>query len=265
MRLTEPALLPRRRLLRRLSGGAVLWTTLVRPEARALSVNRRPLILLDPGHGGHDPGAIGRGGTLEKDVALSSARELMTTLAANGRYRVAMTRTGDRYLGLDQRVDLAREQQADLFLSLHADIDREQTLRGASVYTLAARASDSATAALAARENGGTADDATGPALSGILASLAARADRLDSARLARQLVRDLEPEVTVLPSPERRANFTVLHAAGIPSVLIEMGFLSNPDDEAALNDAGHRAAIAHAVGRALDAWFARPNRAVPD
>ncbi len=255
----------RRQILHRLTGGgAVLWTCLAGPAARMALAGIRaapPLILLDPGHGGHDPGAIGATGTLEKDVTLAGARAVKAALEAGGRYRVVLTRATDRFIALGQRVDMARDQGADLFLSLHADSDPAATVRGAAVYTLANRASDTETEALANRENGvdaGAAPDGVDPGVSRILASLANREVRAKSARIAHQLVRDFERDLPVLPSPERRANFTVLQTAGIPSVLIEMGFLSNPGDEAALNDPDHQALIASAVNRTVDIWFAQ-------
>ena len=220
-----------------------------------------PLVIVDPGHGGNDPGAIGATGTLEKDVTLASARTLKAVLQASGRYRVELTRTEDHYMPREDRVTIAHDLGASLFLSMHADQLSDPSVRGASVYTLAKAASDAETEALADRENGLTAggDGQKGhiaPEVSGILASLAARETRAASTRIAHQLVFDLERRLPVLPSPERHANFTVLHAAGIPSVLIEMGFLSNLADEAALNDPAHREVIARAMTRAVDAWF---------
>jgi N-acetylmuramoyl-L-alanine amidase len=217
--------------------------------------------MLDPGHGGHDPGATGITGSLEKDIALASARALKMALESSGKYRVELTRTEDLYVPREERVEIARALGASLFLSMHADQLSDPSVRGASVYTLAKGASDAETEALAERENG-VAPGPDGhksfvaPEVSGILASLAARETRVASTRMARQLVRDLGRRLPVLPSPERHANFTVLHAAGIPSVLIEMGFLSNAADEAALNDPAHREVIAHAMTRAVDSWF---------
>ena len=217
-----------------------------------------PLIIIDPGHGGHDPGAIGVTGTLEKDVTLASALALRAALEKTGRYRVELTRTGDQFIGCDERVDIARELRASLFLSMHADRLADPSVRGASVYTLAKRASDAETAALADRENGlaHSERDREGPEVSGILRSLAARENREASTRIAHQLVRDLGYGMPVLNAPERHANFIVLHALRIPSVLIEMGFLSNPADEAALNEPDHRDLIARSATRAINAWF---------
>jgi N-acetylmuramoyl-L-alanine amidase len=244
-------------------GGMVMWTRLGAALARPMDPAVKPLILLDPGHGGHDPGAIGAGGTLEKSIALDSGLQVRQALEAHGRYRVALTRSRDRFLTLDHRVVLAQEQGADLFLSLHADIDHVSSLRGVSVYTLADHASDRETAALAARENAASAGPAGGdgglpPDIARILSSLANRETRAESVRLAHLLIRDMAPGLRVLHDPERRANFTVLHAAGIPSVLIEMGFLSNREDEAALNRPAHRALIARAITRTVDRWFTR-------
>jgi N-acetylmuramoyl-L-alanine amidase len=262
----------RRLVLRRFAGGSAIFCSfLANLEARARPSAeppaRPPLVILDPGHGGIDPGATGIAGTLEKDVTLASALALQAVLQARGRYRVELTRTHDQYVPREDRVDIARVLGANLFLSMHADRLSDPAVRGASVYTLAKRASDAATAALAERENGLApgAGGRAGPmpaAVSGILASLAARQNRAASTRMAHQLVLDLERRLPVLPSPERHANFTVLHAAGIPSVLIEMGFLSNPADEAALNDPAHRQVIARAMTRAVDAGFALPPEA---
>lgn len=144
-------------------------------------------------------------------------------------------------------------------MSLHADTLSDPSVRGASVYTLARQPSNADTEALANRENGLLpGGDARGvaPEVSEILLSLAARESMAASTRIAHQLVTDLESDVPLLPSPERHANFTVLHTAGIPSVLIEMGFLSNRADEAALNKSGHRDLVARAMTRAVDAWF---------
>jgi N-acetylmuramoyl-L-alanine amidase len=260
----------RRLILRRLAaGGAVFWTSLSgldRKSARAetTSVRRPPLIIVDPGHGGHDPGATGVAGTLEKDVALASGLALKAALEEGGRYRVELTRRNDQFVTLDDRVRLAQDLGASLVLSMHADEVSDPSVRGASVYTLAKSASDAETAALAERENGlAPGNDAraghVAPEVSEILASLAAHATRSASTRIAHQLVHDFRRRLPVLATPERHANFAVLHAAEIPSVLIEMGFLSNADDEAALNDPQHRTLIARAMTRAVDVWFAAP------
>jgi N-acetylmuramoyl-L-alanine amidase len=266
--------LRRRLILRRLAGGGVFFCTILgktdlyQAWASRAGPGVTPLVILDPGHGGRDPGATGVAGTLEKDVTLASALALKSALEAVGRYRVKLTRAEDRFVTREDRVDIARELGASLFLSMHADQLSDPLVRGASVYTLAKRASDAETEALADRENGVApgADSRAGsvpPEVSDILASLAARQTRVASTHVAHQLVNDLRRGLPVLPSPERQANFTVLHAAGIPSVLIEMGFLSNNADEAALNDPAHRALIAQLMTRAVDTWFAAGRDAV--
>ena len=220
----------------------------------------KPLVMLDPGHGGKDPGAIGVSGTYEKHVSLATALELRHLLESGGHYRVALTRTRDVFVPLDDRVARAQAQSAALFVSMHADALADHAVRGASIYTLGT-ASDAQTAALAQREN--SADRFGGPALqtspevARILASLVRRETRVGSVHLARDLVGSLDQEVPMLPNPERHAGFVVLKAADIPSVLVEMGFMSNPRDEAELRRPDHRKLIAAAMKRAVDAFFA--------
>jgi N-acetylmuramoyl-L-alanine amidase len=219
----------------------------------------RPLVMLDPGHGGKDPGAIGVSGTYEKQVALAAAFELKRQLES--RYRVTMTRTRDAFIPLDERVVKAQAQGASLFVSMHADAIADHSVRGASVYTLADTASDAQTAALARRENSadrfGPAGFNAPPEVARILASLVRRETRIGSTRLAGSLVGSLDRDLPMLPNPERHAGFVVLKAADIPSVLVEMGFMSNPADEAALRRPQHRVRVAEAMQRAVDAYFA--------
>jgi len=220
-----------------------------------------PLVMLDPGHGGKDPGAIGISGTYEKHVSLAAALELKRQLEAGGRYRVALTRTRDAFIPLDDRVAKAQAHGAALFVSMHADALSDHTVRGASVYTLSDTASDAQTAALARREN--SADRFAGagfnapPEVARILASLVRRETRIGSVRMARDLVGSLDRDLPMLPNPERHAGFVVLKAADIPSVLVEMGFMSNPADEAELRRPQHRTRVADAMKRAVDAYFA--------
>lgn len=221
-----------------------------------------PLVMLDPGHGGKDPGAIGYSGTYEKNVSLATAFELQRLLEGSGRYRVAMTRTADRFIALEERVARAQEHGAALFVSMHADALHDDAVRGASVYTLAPQASDAQTAQLAQRENSadrfaGPSFRAVSPEVAQILASLVQRETRIGSARLANRLVASLDHSVPMLPNPERHAGFVVLKSADIPSVLVEMGFMSNPRDEAELRQPGHRAMVARAMRDAIDGYFA--------
>jgi N-acetylmuramoyl-L-alanine amidase len=222
-----------------------------------------PVVMLDPGHGGKDPGAIGITGTYEKQVALASAQELKRQLEASGRYRVVLSRTRDVFIPLEERVALAQRHEASLFVSMHADALHDHGVRGASVYTLAEHASDAQTAALALRENAadrfaGPDFHATSPEVARILASLVRQETRTGSARMARSVVGEMGRDVPLLQNPSRHAGFVVLKAADIPSVLVEMGFMSNKQDEAALRQPAHRARVATAMHRAIDAYFAQ-------
>jgi N-acetylmuramoyl-L-alanine amidase len=220
-----------------------------------------PLVMLDPGHGGKDPGAIGVSGTYEKQVSLAAALELKRQLEAGGRYRVELTRAKDVFIPLDDRVDRAQRHGAALFVSMHADALSDHSVRGASVYTLAQTASDAQSAALARTENSadrfiGRQWQGTSPEVSRILASLVRQETRTGSVRIARSLVGSLDQDLPMLENPARHAGFVVLKAADIPSVLVEMGFMSNPRDEAALRRPDHRKLVAEAMHRAVDAYF---------
>ena len=251
-------MLIRRRALLALAAAPALMAAR-RPPPPA---GRGPLVMLDPGHGGKDPGAIGVTGTYEKHVALAAAKELRRQLLADGRYRVELTRTGDRFIPLEKRVAIARGRGASLFVSMHADALPDHAVRGASVYTLSDTASDAQTAALARRENavdrlGGPGFGDVSPEVARILASLVRQETRRASSRMAHAVVGSLHRDVALLPNPSRHAGFVVLQAADIPSILVEMGFMSNPKDEAALRTGVHRARVAAAMKRSVDAFFA--------
>jgi len=221
-----------------------------------------PLVMLDPGHGGKDPGAIGVSGTYEKHIAEAAATELARQLQASGRYRVAMTRSDDRFIPLDGRVEIAQGHRAALFISMHADALHDPSVRGASVYTLSSGASDAQTAALAQKENdadrfGGPRVHATSPEVQAILSSLVTEETRRGSAHMASSVVSSFGPKIGLLTHPSRHAAFVVLKSAEIPSVLVEMGFMSNHLDEAALRQAGHRMMVAGAMRTAIDHYFA--------
>lgn len=235
-----------------------------RPLAEGGGPPQRPLVVLDPGHGGSDPGAIGSQGSQEKRIVLAAATGLRRLLDQGGRVRVAMTRTGDRFVSLADRVAFARGRGAALFVSLHAD--SAPGARGASVYTLSDTASDDLSEALARREN--AADAAGGlplptedPAVARILISLVQRETQAGSVGFARLLVPALERASPMLTQPHRQAAFAVLKAPDVPSVLVELGFLSHPADEAALRDPRHRARLARAIADAIGAWAARAPR----
>ena len=237
------------------------------PEPRPRPpVNAQPhAIVLDPGHGGRDPGAISAGGVQEKAVALAFARELRGALERTGRYRVVMTRDGDSHVGLYRRVDIARDAGADVFLSLHVDHLADSRVRGASVYILSEEASDAESAALAARENmagavaGIDLSEGYDEAVTQVLIAMVQKRTSDCSAALATQLVSELGRVAPLVRGSRRSADFRVLKAPDIPSVLIELGFLSNDRDVGRLHSESHRAALADAIVRALDSYFLEP------
>jgi N-acetylmuramoyl-L-alanine amidase len=223
--------------------------------------DEKPLIAIDAGHGGVDPGAIGVGNVYEKDLTLAAARQLAETLTASGRYRVLLTRDKDVFLKLRQRVDIARKAGADLFISLHADSIANPKHRGGSVYTLSENASDKEAAALASKEN--KADVIAGIDLSdentlvqSILIDLAQRETMNLSATLAANMVSQLAQSIELQRRTHRFAGFAVLKAPDIPSALFEMGYLSNATDAKLLQSPAHRKKIADAVMRAIDIYF---------
>ena len=225
----------------------------------------RHLIAIDAGHGGRDPGAIATNGLREKTLALAFARELRTVLVESGRYQVVMTRDGDRKVRLKRRVVIARNAGADLFLSIHLDRLENRDVRGASVYTLSDEASDVETAELAARENKAdiVADvdltDGYDEDVAKVLISLVQQNTMNCSAALAATLLPELERVAPLIRRPHRFGDFRVLKAPDIPSVLVELGFLSNDQDAERLTSKTHRRALAGAILNALDTYFREP------
>jgi N-acetylmuramoyl-L-alanine amidase len=220
----------------------------------------RPVIVIDPGHGGIDPGASGPKGEPEKEIVLAFARLLRERLLKSGRVAVEMTRDDDRFLTLKERVDFARSRSAALFVSLHADVlTGEPDVRGASVYTLSERASDAAAARAAENENradlaaGLDPDDEARGGVESILFDLARRETRVFSQIAARDAVAAIRDGFRLHKTPLRGAGFRVLRAPDLPSILIELGYLSNADDLAALNDPAVRARLAETLGTALE------------
>jgi N-acetylmuramoyl-L-alanine amidase len=221
----------------------------------------KPVIALDPGHGGRDPGAISVHGIYEKDITLAMGRELRRFLVDTGRYRVVMTRESDVSVRLRERVRRAREAGADLFLSIHADAIGNPNVRGLSVYTLSEKASDAEAGALAEREN--KADIILGMDFShesqdvtSILIDLAQRETMNRSVSFANTLLRELPPDIRTLNHSRRFAGFAVLKAPDVPSALLEMGYLSNATDERLLRQRAYRVKLCQAVTRALDQFF---------
>lgn len=228
--------------------------------AGASGGSRRFTIVIDPGHGGIDPGAKGRSGTVEKDITLAFAKTLRDTLSASGDYRVVMTRTDDQFLRLDERVRIARQHGADLLISLHADTIRYKSVRGATVYTISDKASDSLAAEIAESEN--RSDDIAGMPLTedteevaDILIDLARRETQVLSIRVADKVVEGLRGEVKLINNPHRFAGFRVLRAPDVPSVLVELGYLSNTDDEALLRNSEWRLKTANLLAKAIGSY----------
>jgi N-acetylmuramoyl-L-alanine amidase len=223
------------------------------------------VVVIDPGHGGQDPGAIGASGTYEKTITLMVARDLKRQLEGTGRYVVHLTRDSDVFLRLRDRVQKARDLKAELFISVHADSIGSPDLRGASIYTLSDTASDAEAAALAAREN--RADIIAGVDLSNesrdvanILIDLAQRETMNRSASFAHVLVDQLGREIRLQAvKPHRFAGFAVLKAPDVPAVLLELGYLSNREDESLMKQPAHRRRVALGVQRAVDAFFLAP------
>ena len=235
------------------------------PPLKPASKRVRHLIAIDAGHGGRDPGAIATNGLREKVLALEFSRELRAELEASGRYQAVMTRDGDHKVGLHRRVEIAREAEADLFLSIHLDRLENRQVSGASVYTLSDEASDVETAELAAREN--KADIVADVDLSEgydedvakVLISMVQQNTMNCSAVLAATLLPELGRVAPLISRPHRFGNFRVLKAPDIPSVLVELGFLSNDQDAERLQSEGHRRDLAGAIVKALDTYFREP------
>ncbi len=226
-----------------------------------LAGSGRQIVVLDPGHGGIDSGAVGEGGLIEKDVTLEFGLELARRLKAGGILHPVLTRDGDTFLSLAERMNVARRHQAALFISVHADTVRQNYVRGATVYTLSDDASDALAAALAAREN--RSDILAGLALedqpddvADILVDLARRETRNLSVRFAKSLVDDMKDAFTLNSNPWRRASFKVLKAPEVPSVLLELGYLSNAEDEERFKSEDWPAAEADTVARAIEAFL---------
>jgi N-acetylmuramoyl-L-alanine amidase len=233
------------------------------PRIMGASDPARPLVVIDPGHGGRDPGALSPFDKVaEKDITLAIALAVRDDLAVSGRVRVALTRNGDDHLSLQDRYETARRLGADLFISLHADSALREDARGASIYTLSEVASDREAAQLAARENGsGVEGAATLTADSGvnrILIDLAQREAMTRSAAFARLLHREASPLIPFQPDYHRFASLVVLKAPDIPSILFETGYLTNEADVAFLSSAQGRRRIAQGVRSAVETHLAR-------
>ncbi len=231
---------------------------------KAPAAGKKPVIVIDAGHGGVDPGALGANGVYEKQITLNMARTLKEELEKTGRYKVLLTRSKDAYLKLYKRVEFARANQADLFISLHADSIGKSNVRGASIYTLSEKASDEQTALLADRENradliAGMDLNTSDEQVATILVDLTMRDTMNQSKFFANKLVGHMEDgSIQMLDNPHRYAGFAVLKAPDIPSVLIEMGFMSNPREAEQLNKPEYRRTMARSLIKGIDGYFAK-------
>ena len=228
--------------------------------------NPKRVVVIDPGHGGVDPGATSLSGVYEKTITLAVGEAVERALNASGRYKVVLTRSDDTFIRLRDRVAIARQVNADLFISIHADSLSNHAIGGMSIYTLSETASDHEAEALAAKEN--KADIIAGvdlrdesPQVSTILIDLAQRETKNLSAKLARDVIDEVGHDRPLLPRPHRFAGFAVLTAPDVPSILIELGYLSNRTDEHELLDAGYRERLARGIARAVDRFFAAQGR----
>jgi N-acetylmuramoyl-L-alanine amidase len=229
--------------------------------AQPVKTHGRKIIVLDPGHGGKDSGALGSS-SMEKTVTLAEALAVKARLERTGRYQVVMTRESDVFIPLEQRVQIARQAGADLFLSLHADSGSDPAIHGASVYTLSERGQQRVGYVLGRNEwflqQAAESDD---HAVGQILLDLTQRTTRNRSASFAQGLIERVGDRATLLPRSQRDAGYFVLLAPDVPAALLEMGFITNPNDEARLNDPGQRGALADKIAQAIDAYFASRTR----
>ncbi|MBX7247590.1 MAG: N-acetylmuramoyl-L-alanine amidase [Caulobacteraceae bacterium] len=238
------------------TGEAVPASTAPARTTRAADRHGRRIIVVDAGHGGHDPGAQGANNH-EKALTLAAARALKARLERTGRYTVVLTRSDDTYVGLERRVAIARQADADLFISLHADSVGDSSLRGASVYTLSERGAERAARRFAGENwvhDGSLGRD---PVVTRILLDLTQRATTNRSAVFARVLLDQIADDTLLLNRSHRDAGFAVLLAPDVPAVLLEMGFITNPQDERALADPRRRERLVGGIADAVDAYFA--------
>lgn len=224
----------------------------------APSAHFRKIVVIDPGHGGKDPGAAGAD-SFEKNVTLATALALKTRLERTGRYQVVMTRDTDVFIPLEERVQIARRAGADLFLSLHADSGPDASIHGASVYTLSERGEQRVGTVLTRHEwflqQAADSDDR---AVGQILLDLTQRTTRNRSASFAQTLIEHVGDRAPLLQRSQRDAGYFVLLAPDVPAALLEMGFITNPGDEARLNDPAERAALADKIAQSIDDYFQR-------
>ncbi len=226
-----------------------------------LAKSPQKIIIIDAGHGGEDPGAVGRHKSREKDITFKMAHILKKTIEMNPQYKVILTRPKDRSMRLRDRVRIARSSQGDLFISLHADSNDSPDAKGLSIYTLSHVASDRDAERLAARENKedmimGVELEAETPEVANILIDLVKRETMNMSAKFASALIKSLKHRIHLLKNTHRFAAFGVLRSPDVPSVLVELGFLSNREDEILLNSKAYRQKIADGIVEGITLYF---------
>lgn len=235
------------------------------PQEKA--ANSKPVVLIDPGHGGIDPGAIGSGNVTEKSIVFAVAQQLEAVLKASNRYDVRMTRTRDVFVPLDKRVKMSAEFSADLFISLHADAIAElayaENIRGATIYTLSERATDERSRLMAEKENASDliagmsgVDEDGGDQVKDILYDLLRRETLNFSADFSNLLVSRLSKSIAMSKDPQKSAAFKVLKQPHAPSVLIELGYMSNSRDQATMTTKAWQTKVAGAIGAAVNSYF---------
>ncbi len=234
------------------------------PPQEKLQLTRMITIALDPGHGGEDPGAIGRGGSYEKDVVLAIAKRLKSKIEEHPNMRVMLTRDADYFVPLHVRVQKARKVQADLFMSIHADAFIESTARGSSVFVLSEKgASSTAARWLASKENsadliGGVNIKNQDRQLASVLMDLSTTAQINDSMKLGKAVLHEIGDINRLHKGAVEQAGFAVLKAPDIPSILIETAFISNPEEEAKLTDDAYQDQMADAVLKGIKRYFSK-------
>ena len=233
------------------------------PPTKPARRNGRPIIVIDPGHGGIDPGAIGRKKTKEKDVVLAFGLELKDLLRRTGEFDVIMTRSDDKFVSLKERVRVARHNEADLFIAIHADTVRGQQARGATIYTLSEKASDAEADALAHKENradiiAGIDLDTESEEVTDILIELVQRESKTRALFFAKKAVKEMKAVTSFTGKPMRSAGFEVLKAPDVPSVLVELGYLSSKQDETQLTSPAWRQKVAGSMAKAVQKYFSQ-------
>lgn len=234
-------------------------------SGKASRTDARKVIVIDPGHGGDDTGAEARSGEKEKDVVLSVSKKLRETLEKTGRYKVVLTREDDTFIALNERVNIGRTNNASLFISIHADSIATNTAQvtGATIYTASDRASDAEAARFAAKENSADRFAKLGfstksPDVDKILFDLAHRETKNHSSAFARSLVTYMKDAARMHKTPLKSAGFVVLKAPDVPSVLIELGYMSNADDVKMLRSDAWQQKVAGSIAEAIGSFFAQ-------